>query len=277
MAVKTIDVVSRALAVLEQVSLHQPASLGALARELDLDKSAVQRIVATLHADGWIRPDAVGQGGWTLTGRALAVGGRFAAGEDLRARARRVLREVHAATGETVWLAVADGGSLIVVDEIASTHVLRVTFPIGYTGPFGPDTAGGVAILSQDPTAATGHGADGAGHDGATEHGEVAGQEGAAGHRSAARHGDGAGGDDGGVGMSAEVRARLAKAHRDGFAVQMAGEVPLWAAAVALPREAGALPAAVVIGVPQSRGGEPELRRLGAVLADAVRTAYAGG
>ncbi|WP_327002616.1 helix-turn-helix domain-containing protein [Dactylosporangium sp. NBC_01737] len=244
MAVKTIDVVSRALAVLEQVSLHQPASLGALARELDLDKSAVQRIVATLHADGWIRPDAAGQGGWTLTGRALAVGGRFAAGEDLRARARRVLREVHAATGETVWLAVADGGSLIVVDEIASTHVLRVTFPIGYTGPFGPDTAGGVAILAQEAHDAPGHG-------------------GAASH-------------DGAAGLSPEARTRLAKAHLDGFAVQMAGEVPLWAAAVALPREPGALPAAVVIGVPQSRGGEPELRRLGAVLAEAVRAAYAG-
>ncbi|GGM78155.1 IclR family transcriptional regulator [Dactylosporangium sucinum] len=226
MAVKTIDVVSRALAVLEQVSLHQPASLGALARELDLDKSAVQRIVATLHADGWIRPDAAGQGGWTLTGRALAVGGRFAAGEDLRARARRVLREVHAATGETVWLAVADGGSLIVVDEIASTHVLRVTFPIGYTGPFGPGTAGGAAILARE--------------------------------------------DD------AEPDARVEQARSDGFAVQMSGEVPLWAAAVALPREPGALPAAVVIGVPQSRGGEPELRRLGAVLAEAVRTVYAG-
>jgi IclR family acetate operon transcriptional repressor len=236
MAVKTIQVVSNALVVLEGVSRHQPAGLGVLARDLGLDKSAVQRILATLHTDGWIQPDPDGSGGWTLTARALTVGGRFVADSGVRERARGVLRELHAATGETVWLTVADGDRLVVADEITSTHVLRVTFPVGHSGPFGPETAGGLALLATTPP----------------------------GERQRI----------GGAVVGGANEEALAETRRRGYAIQAVRDVPLWAAATALPVGRGAPPMAVVIGVPLHRCTEERLHEFGEMLVRTVRITF---
>jgi IclR family transcriptional regulator, acetate operon repressor len=233
-AVKTIQVVSRALAVLEAVSVRQPAGLGELARDLPMDKSAVQRILATLHEEGWIRP-APGDGGWVLTGRALSVGGRFAGDQNVRERVRGVLRAVHDATNETVWLTVVDGSTLIVADEIASTHPLRISYPVGYSGPFGMGTAGGKAIL--------------AAMDGA-EVERVLGADGAAGAAEA-----------------------LGEVRRCGYAVQAEPGRPLWAASVPVPPATGTA-AAVVVASPQDRSGERRLREFGELLARTIQQAF---
>jgi IclR family acetate operon transcriptional repressor len=233
-AVKTIQVVSRALAVLEAVSLRQPVGLGALARELAVDKSAVQRILATLHEEGWIRP-APGDDGWVLTGRALSVGGRFAGDRNVRERIRGVLRELHDATNETVFLTVADGSTLIVADEIASTHPLRISYPVGFSGPFGTGTAGGQAILSALDAQGVGR---------------VLGTDGA----------------DEAAGLLDAVRRR-------GYAIQAEPGRPLWAAAVPVPPETGTL-AAVVLAAPHDRSGERRLREFGELLARTIHEAF---
>ena len=56
MAVKALRSATRVLSVLEAVASLQPVGLAAVARHLDEDKSAVQRALATLAEDGWIRP-----------------------------------------------------------------------------------------------------------------------------------------------------------------------------------------------------------------------------
>jgi len=233
-AVKTIQVVSRALTVLEAVSERQPVGLGALARDLGMDKSAVQRILATLHEEGWIRP-APGDGRWVLTGRALSVGGRFVGDRTVRERVRGVLRAVHDATNETVWLTVADGSSLIVADEIASTHPLRISYPVGYSGPFGMDTAGGQAILSA--------------------------MDGAEAERVL------------GAAEAAGAAPVLDEVRRRGYAVQAEPERPLWAAAVPVPPETGTA-AAVVVAAPQERSGERALHGFGELIARTIQQAF---
>lgn len=268
MAVKTIQVVSNALAVLDAVSRSQPAGLGALARDLGLDKSAVQRILATLHAGGWIQP--AGGGGWILTGRALEVGGRYVAASDLRERAREALRELHAATGETVWLSVADGDTLVVTDEITSTHVLRVTFPIGYSGPFGPETAGGLALLAAlPPDEADARIAAWAAAQVAPVWTEeiVPAPAGPVDERDA-------GGRAGPRGRAAQWERALTETRRTGYAVQAKPDVPLSAAAAAIPTEAGGPPMVVIIGVPRHRCAEDRLREFGELLVRTIRITF---
>jgi IclR family transcriptional regulator, acetate operon repressor len=234
--VKTIDAVSRALRVLDAVSQRQPAGLGELARALDIDKSGVQRILHTLHTEGWIAPAADGSG-WLLTGRALTVGGRFGARSGVRERGQQAMREAHAATGETTWLSVLDGRDLMVVAEQTSGHVLRVSFPVGHTGPLGFDSAAGTAVLAafSDATAAERLGAS----------------------------------------LTTAQRKRLARVRDVGYAVQAAAELPLWAAAAPLRTRPGEPAAAVVLAAPRHRLARPDLVRLGELLANRVRAAEA--
>src|SRR4051794_25755308 len=102
--------VQTALRVLEAVSELQPVGVSDLARRLELPRSSAQRALATLGAEGWIRPlDHERSTRWVLTARALVVGSR--AGGELRlpAVARPALERLHAQTSETIHLLVQEG------------------------------------------------------------------------------------------------------------------------------------------------------------------------
>ena len=131
MAVARLTTVEKALRVLSAVAEQQPISGSALARDLELDKNAVQRILITLGHQGWLQQDRRA-GGWRLGPQSLVVGGRYAGA--LRDRAhpgtarpgRRDQRDDHAVGG---------GGRRVHRRRRASRarRPLRGTIPIGYT------------------------------------------------------------------------------------------------------------------------------------------------
>jgi DNA-binding IclR family transcriptional regulator len=128
-AVKTLQSVENAFRLLEALARSQPAGTSALARDLDLDKMAVQRILTTLGAIGWIRQVSEPSAGWQLTSRVVLVAQHYRS--DLRERARPHLLRVHESTGETVVLFVRDGLRMAAIDVIESNHPLRVSLPPG--------------------------------------------------------------------------------------------------------------------------------------------------
>ncbi len=130
MAVARLSTVQKALRVLAAVADSQPVTGSLLARELQLDKNAVQRILVTLGEEGWLQQDRQG-GGWRLGPQSLVVGGRYAGA--LRDRAHPVLHDLASETDETVTLWAVEGDAFTVVDGIESTQTLRGTIPIGYT------------------------------------------------------------------------------------------------------------------------------------------------
>jgi IclR family acetate operon transcriptional repressor len=130
MAVARLSTVEKALRVLDAVADSQPISGSALARELKLDKNAVQRILITLGHRGWLQQDRRA-GGWRLGPQSLVVGGRYAGA--LRERAHPVLRELATESGETVTLWAVEGDCFTVVDAVESTQTLRGALPIGFT------------------------------------------------------------------------------------------------------------------------------------------------
>jgi IclR family acetate operon transcriptional repressor len=93
--------------------------------------AAAQRAIATLAADGWIRPASGRPTRWELTAHIHTIAQHAYGSHDLRRRARAELEELWRKTGETVLLSVPDGGRFIVIDVLESPHYLRSAPPVG--------------------------------------------------------------------------------------------------------------------------------------------------
>ena len=131
MAVKTVASVRNALTILEALALAQPVGVSALARQVGIDKAAVQRALLTLGDAGWTRQSDTGE--WVITSKALQVGTHYTAG--LRDVSRPHLAELQRTTGETAVLFVREHASVVAVDAVESSQPLRMTVPLGMVVP----------------------------------------------------------------------------------------------------------------------------------------------
>lgn len=151
-AVKTISGLTRGLRVIEAVAAHQPIGLTALSRLLDVDKSAMQRTLATLHEAQWIHPVGEAPPRWELSTRCVVVAGQVYNGSSLAARAQPVMTRLRDTTGETVHLAVTEDEHMIVLGVVEGTHMVRTGLKIGQVHVPEASAAGRVihAYLSQE-------------------------------------------------------------------------------------------------------------------------------
>jgi len=131
MAVKTIQSVQNALTVLEALAVAQPVGVSALARTVGLDKAAVQRILLTLGEAGWIHQGDSGE--WSITSKPLQIGTHFTAG--LRDLAHPHMVQLQRTADETVLLFAREANTMVVLDCVDSSQVLRMTVPIGMVVP----------------------------------------------------------------------------------------------------------------------------------------------
>jgi IclR family transcriptional regulator, acetate operon repressor len=144
--VKVLQTVDRALAVLDLVAERQPIGVSQVAREMQIDKSAAQRILVSLHQRGWIRADGAVPVRWVLTTKPLQLA-RQVTGSPLVTRARPVLEQLRDDTGETVWLALLDGRDVVAVDGVESRQLVRTSVRRGLVIPTAT-SASGKAILA---------------------------------------------------------------------------------------------------------------------------------
>jgi IclR family acetate operon transcriptional repressor len=147
-SVKRLRSASRVLSILEAIAEHQPIGVGALARLLDDDKSAVQRALMTLADDGWIRQAPGEPTRWELTTRIHVVANMAQGYTDLRDRARIGLDALRDETGESIILAVPDVGRLVVIDVLESRQLVRTAPYVGMVIP-GATSAAGKAVLAR--------------------------------------------------------------------------------------------------------------------------------
>lgn len=135
MPVKRSQTASRVLAVLEGIARNQPIGVSELARQLDADKSAIQRDIMTLADAGWIHSASGAPSKWRLTAHLLALAHMGTMSNDLRKRARSALEALRDASGETVLLSVPDIRRFVVIDALESRHMLRTVPQIGLSVP----------------------------------------------------------------------------------------------------------------------------------------------
>lgn len=141
-----IQVIARAAAILRTLR-DSPSglSLGQIARQVDLPRSTVQRIVGALQEERLVS-SARSEGGLKLGAEIHSMASN--ARHDILETCQRVLSELSEKTGETVDLAVLRGSNMVFLDQVPGKHRLRTVSSVGEAFPL-TTTANGRAALAQ--------------------------------------------------------------------------------------------------------------------------------
>lgn len=144
-----IQVIARAAAIMRALSGQpQGLSLGAIAQQVKLPRSTVQRIVCALEAEGLV--ESAGPGGGFRLGPEL---NRliYQTQIDIISAIRPLLEELSAGLQESIVLCAAERDQVVIIDRIVAERELRVVFPVGVLRAPIHQTAPGKALLAAMP------------------------------------------------------------------------------------------------------------------------------
>lgn len=142
--------VTKALRLLDALG-EQPGTLGVseLARQLEIDKSSVSRMLRTLEVAGYVEQDPVSQR-YSLGLRMGILGHKALRRMDLRTAARSFLDALAEATGECSHIAILADQRAFYIDQAAPARGVIVDAPIGTLAPV-YCTALGKSLLAFQP------------------------------------------------------------------------------------------------------------------------------
>ncbi|HJP77669.1 MAG TPA: IclR family transcriptional regulator [Pseudonocardiaceae bacterium] len=120
-----------------------PATVGVswIARELDLSKAVVHRILQSLAGRGLVALDPASRE-YRLGPAAAALGARALRDSDLRTAALGLLRELRDATGETATLTTPVPGGRVYLDQVEGLHEIKMTVELGRRFPLHAGSSG---------------------------------------------------------------------------------------------------------------------------------------
>lgn len=123
--------------------MEGPRSRGvsALARDLDLSKAVVHRILKTLEHRGLLTADADTRG-YHLGPAAAGLGARALRECDLRAVAMPVLRDLQRRTLETTTVSASVPGGRVYLDQVVSEREIKMTVEVGRRFPLHAGSSG---------------------------------------------------------------------------------------------------------------------------------------
>ncbi len=105
-----------------------------LSRELEIPKSVVHSVLATLRLHGLAEQDRVSRR-YRLGPRSLELGRAAVSRNDLRLVARPVMQRLAAVTDESAYLVVPLGGEGVLLERADPANPIRVTMEVGSRGP----------------------------------------------------------------------------------------------------------------------------------------------
>lgn len=130
-----VNSIQKGFTVLNAFSRERPRlTLAAITAATNLDKSAAQRFVYTLHELGLLRKDEETKQ-YSLSPRLLEFAYAYIYSDGVIERAQPFLVEAHEKTGETVNLFVMDGVDIILVSRIPGRHVVSLNIQVGLRLP----------------------------------------------------------------------------------------------------------------------------------------------
>lgn len=122
---------TRALSILQTLAASSDGmSLTELSDATGLPPSTTHRLLTTLEAERFVRPDAHG-GLWRVGVAAFIVGSAFARSRDVLALVRPYLRRLMDVSGETANLFVESDREAVCIGQIESRHAMRALTGIG--------------------------------------------------------------------------------------------------------------------------------------------------
>jgi DNA-binding IclR family transcriptional regulator len=145
----TVQSIDRAFAVLRQVA-REPGGISDVARAVELPVSTVARLLSTLEALGAVvRIDDAGTYGIGAGIRALADA--IDGSATLVTRARPVLAELVARTGEASGLSVIEDDEVVYLDHVETTHEVTLRNWTGARLPLHVVSSGLVLLAAEPP------------------------------------------------------------------------------------------------------------------------------
>jgi DNA-binding IclR family transcriptional regulator len=143
--------VEAALSILETLGTVHAMGVTDLARKLDLGKSSVYRLLATLVRRGYVEKNPQNER-YQLTYRLFAVGAPAADRFGLREAAHPIMERLAEETGETVNLGVLDGTRVVNLHKVESRHLLRMHMEVGGGVPAHATALGKVLLAALEPS-----------------------------------------------------------------------------------------------------------------------------
>jgi IclR family transcriptional regulator, KDG regulon repressor len=141
-----IESVDRALRLLQELGRHgSGATLDELAGAAGFPKSSVHRTLASLRERGFVSQHDDGK--YLIGSELLRVAFDFYERIDVRSVLRPLLVRLSERFNETVHLGVLDGGDVVYLDKLESTHPIALTSRVGGRNP-AHCTAVGKALLA---------------------------------------------------------------------------------------------------------------------------------
>ena len=127
-----VPILDRTLDLLELLSRHpEGLTLTAMTEALAMPKNSVFRIATTLTLRGYAERDE-GTKAYRASRKLLSLGHAAVGGERLIQAAAPILTALRDATGETALLGTLAGNHGVVLDQVASSHPVKVVVEIGH-------------------------------------------------------------------------------------------------------------------------------------------------
>lgn len=136
----------RALRLLKLFTPEKPelklAEVSALA---GLNKTTTHRLLQALHSESMLDRNPNG-GAYRLGPALMALGVQALSSNDLRLRARPLLRQMAKKTGETATLEVPIDDTMLILDEVTGSHFVGASGNVGTRWPIHATSTGKVLI-----------------------------------------------------------------------------------------------------------------------------------
>jgi DNA-binding IclR family transcriptional regulator len=123
--VYTVPAISRALDVLEFLGANQSVSFTEIHSRLGFPKSSTYQMLSTLEARGYVRRSGDGNR-YELGLRLFELGNLSVSRLNVRSESLPVLRELAAATNQTVHIGILDGSEGVYLAKVESSRPIRI-------------------------------------------------------------------------------------------------------------------------------------------------------
>ncbi len=139
----------RALAVLTLAAEGDGLTLSEIAGALEQSPATIYRILTTFAAHGFLQMQGAGQH-WHIGPAAFRTGNAFLRRTGLIERARPVMRQLMAETGETANIGVENADQVLFLSQVETHEAIRAFFPPGTLSPMHASGIGKALLAHKD-------------------------------------------------------------------------------------------------------------------------------
>ncbi|WP_226344716.1 IclR family transcriptional regulator [Agilicoccus flavus] len=146
----SVQSVDRAVSILQVLARHGSARVTDIAAELDVHKSTVSRLLATLEARGLVEQSSA-RGNYVLGDGVTAIAAGAARRHDLALVSRPVCAELAEAVGETVTVTIPDGDAVLSIGQVMGSAVVTTVNWLGRRSPLHATSSGKLFLAAWPP------------------------------------------------------------------------------------------------------------------------------